>query len=42
MLDTKVLAEAMAMYERFGYRSVPRYPGSDPHATHFFEKAVSN
>lgn len=43
VLDTnEVLAEAIAMYERFGYRSVPRYPGSDPHATHFFEKALTS
>lgn len=41
VLDTNgVLTEAIAMYERFGYRSVARYPGSDPHATHFFEKVV--
>jgi hypothetical protein len=30
------------MYERSGYRSVPRYAGSDPHATHFFEKVQSS
>lgn len=43
VLDTNaVLAEAIAMYERFGYRSVERYPGSDPHATHFFEKKGSS
>jgi ribosomal protein S18 acetylase RimI-like enzyme len=43
VLDTnEVLAEAIAMYERFGYRSVPRYPGSDPHATHFFEKELTS
>ena len=42
VLDTNAaLTEAIAMYERFGYRSVARYPGSDPHATHFFEKTVS-
>ncbi len=42
VLDTnEVLAEAIAMYERSGYRAIDRYPGSDPHATHFFEKAVS-
>lgn len=39
VLDTNAaLTEAIAMYERSGYRSVPRYEGSDPHATHFFEK----
>ncbi len=39
VLDTnEVLAEAIAMYERAGYRAIARYPGSDPHATHFFEK----
>jgi DNA-binding MarR family transcriptional regulator/ribosomal protein S18 acetylase RimI-like enzyme len=43
VLDTNgVLEEAIAMYERSGYRSVPRYPGSDPHATHFFEKVQSS
>ncbi|WP_322938090.1 helix-turn-helix domain-containing GNAT family N-acetyltransferase [Nocardioides bizhenqiangii] len=43
VLDTnEVLAEAIAMYERSGYRAVPRYPGSDPHATHFFEKDVTD
>ena len=42
VLDTnEALAEAIAMYERSGYRSVERYPGSDPHATHFFSKDVS-
>ncbi|MEZ0578531.1 GNAT family N-acetyltransferase [Nocardioides sp. MH1] len=42
VLDTnEVLAEAIAMYERSGYRSVPRYEGSDPHATHFFEKDLT-
>lgn len=41
VLDTnEVLTEAIAMYERTGYRSVERYPGSDPHATHFFAKQV--
>jgi DNA-binding MarR family transcriptional regulator len=41
VLDTNgVLAEAIAMYERFGYRAIERYPGSDPHATHFFEKEI--
>jgi DNA-binding MarR family transcriptional regulator len=42
VLDTnEVLAEAIAMYERAGYRRVGRYPGSDPHATHFFEKDLT-
>lgn len=42
VLDTnEVLGEAIAMYERSGYDAVPRYPGSDPHATHFFEKRLS-
>jgi DNA-binding MarR family transcriptional regulator/N-acetylglutamate synthase-like GNAT family acetyltransferase len=42
VLDTnEVLAEAIAMYERSGYSQVERYPGSDPHATHFFEKVVT-
>ena len=42
VLDTnEVLAEAIAMYERSGYRQVERYPGSDPHATHFFEKVAT-
>ena len=42
VLDTNaVLADAIAMYERAGYRAVDRYPGSDPHATHFFEKALT-
>jgi DNA-binding MarR family transcriptional regulator/RimJ/RimL family protein N-acetyltransferase len=42
VLDTNgVLTEAIAMYERSGYRQVERYPGSDPHATHFFEKRIS-
>ncbi len=42
VLDTNgVLAEAIAMYERAGYRRIDCYPGSDPHATHFFEKIVS-
>jgi len=41
VLDTNgVLTEAIAMYERSGYRRVERYPGSDPHATHFFEKLI--
>ena len=42
VLDTnEVLTEAIAMYERAGYEPVPRYEGSDPHATHFFRKALS-
>ncbi len=42
VLDTNgVLAEAIAMYDRAGYRRIDRYPGSDPHATHFFEKAAT-
>lgn len=42
VLDTnEVLAEAIAMYVRSGYRQVERYPGSDPHVTHFFEKVVT-
>jgi DNA-binding MarR family transcriptional regulator len=41
VLDTnEVLAEAIAMYVRSGYRAIDRYPGSDPHATHFFEKMI--
>ncbi len=40
VLDTNaVLGEAIAMYERAGYAQVERYPGSDPHATHFFAKS---
>jgi DNA-binding MarR family transcriptional regulator/predicted N-acetyltransferase YhbS len=39
-LDTnKALTEAIAMYERAGYRSVPRY-NDNPWATHFFEKPL--
>lgn len=42
VLDTnEVLAEAIRMYERAGYEAVDRYPGSDPHATHFFAKRVT-
>ncbi len=42
VLDTNgVLTEAIAMYERAGYRPIERYPGSDPHATHFFEHRLS-
>ena len=41
VLDTnRVLAEAIAMYERAGYDAIPRYPGSDPHATHFFARSL--
>ena len=43
VLDTNgVLDEAIAMYERAGYRAIDRYPGSDPHATHFFEKTIGS
>jgi DNA-binding MarR family transcriptional regulator/GNAT superfamily N-acetyltransferase len=39
-LDTnQALTEAIAMYERAGYRSVPRY-NDNPWATHFFEKPL--
>lgn len=42
VLDTNsALSEAIAMYERNGYAAVDRYPGSDPHATHFFEKRLT-
>lgn len=42
VLDTNgVLEEAIAMYGRAGYRAIDRYPGSDPHATHFFEKVLT-
>lgn len=42
VLDTNaVLAEAIAMYERSGYRRIERYDGSDPHATHFFAKDLT-
>jgi GNAT superfamily N-acetyltransferase len=42
VLDTnRVLAEAIAMYERAGYDAIPRYAGSDPHATHFFGRSLS-
>jgi DNA-binding MarR family transcriptional regulator len=41
VLDTnRVLLEAIAMYQRAGYHAIPRYPGSDPHATHFFGKSL--
>jgi DNA-binding MarR family transcriptional regulator/GNAT superfamily N-acetyltransferase len=37
-LDTNgALTEAVAMYERAGYRSIERY-SDNPHATHFFAK----
>lgn len=43
VLDTNdVLAEAIAMYERVGYEAIERYPGSDPHATHFFAKRLES
>lgn len=43
VLDTNaVLDEAIGMYERAGYARIERYPGSDPHATHFFDKAGSS
>lgn len=39
-LDTnEALTEAIAMYERAGYQSVPRY-NDNPWATHFFEKPL--
>ncbi|MBO0843049.1 MAG: bifunctional helix-turn-helix transcriptional regulator/GNAT family N-acetyltransferase, partial [Nocardioides sp.] len=39
-LDTRdVLTEAIAMYERAGYRRIDRY-NDNPHATHFFEKTL--
>lgn len=39
VLDTnEVLTEAISLYERCGYAKTTRYPGSDPHATHFFRK----
>ncbi|KAA1418836.1 MarR family transcriptional regulator [Nocardioides humilatus] len=42
VLDTnEVLEEAIAMYDRAGYCRVDRYAGSDPHATHFFEKVTA-
>jgi DNA-binding MarR family transcriptional regulator/N-acetylglutamate synthase-like GNAT family acetyltransferase len=42
VLDTNgVLTEAIALYERSGYVPIERYPGSDPHATHFFEKFLT-
>ncbi|WP_183093251.1 GNAT family N-acetyltransferase [Nocardioides stalactiti] len=41
VLDTnEALAEAITMYDRAGYRRIDRYEGSDPHATHFFEKTL--
>jgi DNA-binding MarR family transcriptional regulator/GNAT superfamily N-acetyltransferase len=40
-LDTnKALGEAIAMYERAGYRRIARY-NDNPWATHFFEKQLS-
>ncbi|MGH3281814.1 MAG: bifunctional helix-turn-helix transcriptional regulator/GNAT family N-acetyltransferase [Trebonia sp.] len=40
-LDTnKALTEAIAMYQRAGYRPVDRY-NDNPWATHFFEKCLS-
>jgi DNA-binding MarR family transcriptional regulator/GNAT superfamily N-acetyltransferase len=40
-LDTnKALTEAIAMYERAGYRQVDRY-NDNPWATHFFEKRLA-
>lgn len=42
VLDTNdVLAEAIGMYQRAGYEAIERYPGSDPHATHFFAKPIT-
>ena len=39
-LDTnKALTEAIAMYERAGYRQTGRY-NDNPWATHFFEKPL--
>jgi len=39
-LDTNgALAEALALYQRAGYREVPRY-NDNPWATHFFEKRL--
>lgn len=41
VLDTNaVLSEAIRLYEHCGYTSTARYPGSDPHATHFFRKEL--
>ncbi len=41
-LDTnKALTEAIAMYERAGYRAIARY-NDNPWATHFFEKPLDN
>lgn len=41
VLDTNaVLSEAISLYERCGYATTGRYPGSDPHATHFFRKEL--
>ena len=42
VLDTnEVLTEAVAMYERAGYRAIGRY-NDNPYAHHWFEKAVSS
>ncbi len=39
-LDTNAaLAEAIALYQRAGYRAVERY-NDNPWATHFFEKVT--
>jgi GNAT superfamily N-acetyltransferase len=41
VLDTnEVLAEAVAMYERSGYRSIERY-NDNPYAHHWFEKSLT-
>jgi GNAT superfamily N-acetyltransferase len=41
VLDTNAaLTEAIAMYERYGYRPIERY-NDNPWATHFFEKPLS-
>jgi hypothetical protein len=40
-LDTNgTLTEAIAMYERAGYRSIARY-NDNPYAHAFFEKAIA-
>jgi len=40
-LDTNgALAEAIAMYQRAGYRAIDRY-NDNPWATHFFEKSLA-
>jgi GNAT superfamily N-acetyltransferase len=39
-LDTRrVLPEAIALYERSGYRAIERY-NENPYATHWFEKEL--